>query len=66
MLGGLGDQPRAEASGTDLHSNGPSLLEGLHLVEVGVPDLPGLVIGVAYIVAKDRPFPTDVTNFCHD
>ena len=64
-LGGLDDQPRAEAPGTDLHSNSPSLPEGLHLVKVGVPDLPRLVIGVAHIMAEDRSFSTNVANFCH-
>ena len=45
--------------------NGPSLFEGLYLMKVGVPDSSGLVIGMAYIMSKDRPFSTDVADFCH-
>jgi hypothetical protein len=64
-LGGFGDQPRPKASGTNLHSKGSSFLEGFYLVKVGVPNFSGLVIGMAYIMSKDRPFSTDVTYFCH-
>ncbi len=46
--------------------DGPSLFEGLYLVKVGVPDLSGLVIGVTYIVSKDRTFSTEFADFCHD
>ncbi len=46
--------------------DGPSLFEGLYLVKVGVPDFSGLVVGMAYIVSKDGPFSTDITDFCHN
>jgi hypothetical protein len=65
-LGGLGNQPRAKASRTDFHANRSALFEGLHLMEVGVPNFLSLVIGMTNIMAKDRPFPTDVANFRHD
>ncbi len=65
-LGGFGDQPGAETSGTDLHSNGPSLPEGFYLVEVGIPNFSRFVMGMANIMTKYRPLPADVTNFCHD
>jgi len=64
--GGFGDQPGAKASGTDLHMNGPSLFEGLNFMEVWVPDFSGLVIRVTHVMSEDRPFPADITNFCHD
>jgi hypothetical protein len=65
-LGGFGDEPGAKASGTDLHMNGPSRFEGLNFMEVWVPDFSSLVIGVTYIMSKDRPLPADTTDFCHN
>ena len=65
-LGGFRDQAGTKASRTDLHVNGPSLLEGLNFMEVWVPDFSSLVIGVTYIVSENRPLPTDITDFCHD
>jgi len=64
-LGCFGDQARAKASGADLHSDCPSLFRRLHLMEVGIPNLSGLIIRMADVVAKDRPFSADITNFCH-
>ena len=64
-LGGFGDQFGAKASRADLHSNHPSLFGRLHLMEVGIPNLLGLIIGVAHIVAKDRSFSTNITHSCH-
>ena len=64
-LGGFGDQFGAKASRADLHSNHPSLFGRLHLMEVGIPNLLGLIIGVAHIVAKHRSFSTNITHSCH-
>ena len=61
----FGDQSWAKASGTDLYSNRPSLFDRLHLMKVRIPDFSGLVVGMTHIVAKNRPFPTDLTHFCH-
>jgi hypothetical protein len=64
-LGGFGDQFGAKASGADLHSNHPSLFGRLYLMEVGIPNLSGFIIGVAHIVTKDRSFSADITHFRH-
>jgi hypothetical protein len=64
-LGSFGDQSGTKASGTDLHANRPSLFDRLDLMKVRIPDPSGLVVGMANIVAKNRPFPADFTNFCH-
>ncbi len=64
-LCGLGDQSGAEASRADLHAHRPSLLDRLHLVEVGIPNLSGFVISVAHIVTKDRSFSANITHFRH-
>jgi hypothetical protein len=65
QLGCFGDQFGAKASGADLHSNHPSLFGRLYLVEVGIPDFSGFIVGVAHIVAKDRSFSANITHFCH-
>ncbi len=65
-LDGFGDQSWAKASGTDLHMDGPSLFQGLYLVKIGVPDFSGLVMRMADIMSKDRPFSTDIAYFCHN
>ena len=64
-LGCFGDQSGAKASRADLHSNHPSLFGRLYLVEVGIPNLSGLIIGVTHIVAEDRSFSANITHFCH-
>ena len=64
-LGSFRNQSRAKASGTDLHSNRPSLFNGLHLMEVRVPDPSSLIISVAHIMTKDWTFSADFTYFSH-
>ena len=64
-LGGFSDQSGTKALGADLHSNRSSLFDRLHFMKVGIPDLSGFVISMTDIVAKDRPFPANLTYFCH-
>jgi len=64
-LGCFGDQSGAKASRADLHSNQPSFFGRLYFVEVGIPNLSGFIIGVAYVVTEDRSFSTDITHFRH-
>jgi len=65
-LGSLGDQSRSKASRTNSHSSGLSLDRSLYFMEVGVPDPSGFVVGMTYIMSKNRPFSADFTNLCHD
>jgi hypothetical protein len=37
----------------------------LYLLEVGVPPSPGLVVGVAYVIAEGRTFAAYVTTLRH-
>jgi hypothetical protein len=64
-LGGFDDGTRTKATGADLHLNGAPFPDRLYLVEVGIPDFPGLIVGMTHIVAKYRPFSADLTLFCH-
>jgi hypothetical protein len=64
-LGGFSKPTGAKAAGTDFHPNRLSLFRGLHFVKIGVLDFLSLVIGVANIVSKGRPFSADITHFRH-
>jgi hypothetical protein len=63
--GGFGDDARAEATGTDFHTKPSSFFNGCHLLEIGIPDLAGLVIRMTHMMAENRPFPAHFTDFRH-
>lgn len=64
-LSRLGDRTRAKASCADLHLGCPSLLDRLHLMEVGMPYFSCLIICMTDIMSKNRPLTADLTLFCH-
>jgi hypothetical protein len=64
-LSGLGNQPGAKTSGTDLHPDGPPLPDRLDFVKVGVPYFSSLIIGVTHMMPEDGALSAQITYFRH-
>jgi len=65
-LGGLHHDPGADATGACPNpANGPILMQVADLLEIGVPNAPGFVVGVAHVVSHVRRLPAEFTLSTH-
>lgn len=61
----LGNRAGTNAAGADLDSLNRAVINGLHLLQVGVPGGTGFVVGVAHVVAGAGAFTADFTFSGH-
>jgi hypothetical protein len=61
----LGDVAGTDAAGAGLDGPDATVCKGFHLLEVGIPDGTGLVVGMAHIIAEAGAFTTDFTFSRH-
>ena len=54
-----------QALGADADSAGGSVDNGADPLKIGAPLAPGPIVGMGNVVPELRPFPADLTNFCH-
>ena len=54
---------RADAAGTDLDAPYGSFINGFDFLKVRVPGSPGLVVSMADVISKARPFAANFTYF---
>jgi hypothetical protein len=51
-----------DTAGTHLHPHRLTVLDGSNFLEVGIPSLLGLIMGVTDIVSHERLFTAELTN----
>jgi hypothetical protein len=61
----LADGPCPDAAGADFHGTDGPLVQRLHFLKVGVPDLPSFVMGMTDVVASRGFFPADFADSGH-
>lgn len=61
----LGDLAGAKAAGADLHAPDRTALDRFDLLEIGIPDAGGLIVGVADVISEARTFAADITDSGH-
>lgn len=54
------------AAGAYLDASNGTVINGLYLLQVWIPDPPGFVVGVTDIITETGTFAADFTYFGHD
>ena len=60
------DQSRTQAASADADPLVALADDGSHCLNIGIKHAPGLIVGMAHIVSRDRLLLANLTHKCHD